>query len=140
MKIATNILLTIIVYAFGGMWLSSYTHHSTIGIDSDRMHEDNTVTRSYYRFWWPGNSALLIGYSAQHEPFNANKTYERFDPAGTLFRSKQNKLTPQSRWNEYGFWWISQADPAPQFWIGIPAWLPALFFVFVILHRQKPKA
>lgn len=139
MKIAINILLTLIVYAFGGMLLSSYTHHSTIGIDADRIHADDTVTRTYARLWWPGNGSLLLGYSAQHQPFDPNTTYERFDPAGTFFQPKRHKLTPQSRWNDHGFWWISQPAPAPQFWVGIPAWLPVFFFVLVILRRQKPK-
>lgn len=140
MRIFVNILLTIAVYAFGGMWLSSYTHHSTIGIDTDHIHHDKTVTRTYYRLWWPGNGALLLGYSAQHQPFDTRQTYERFDPAGTFFQPKQNKLTPQSNWNRHDFWWISQTEPVPQFWIGIPAWLPVAFFVLVIAYRQKPKS
>lgn len=117
------------------MGLSSYTYYSTLGIDNERV-QGEQVDYHYYRFWWPGNGALLIGFGASLKAYDPATQYDLFDPAGTLFRTPYKPLEIKSWWNRLGFWWINHKNPR-QVWIGIPALLPALFLMVAWWRLRK---
>lgn len=112
------------------LWLFSYTHHTTIGIDSETVYADQ-VRYHYYRLWWPGNGAMLVGHGITWQAYQAQRHYDRFDLAAAFLHPKYREPTPQSNWNRWGFWWIQQKDPQ-QVWIGIPAYLPVLVLAMLI--------
>ncbi|WP_298610137.1 hypothetical protein [uncultured Thiothrix sp.] len=109
------------------MALSSYTRYSTLGIDNEQVFGEQ-VNYRYYRMWWPGNGALLIGWGESFQTYDPKRSYDVFDPAGTFFRSPHKQPQIQSSWNRIGFWWINSLNPR-QIWVGVPAILPALFLL-----------
>jgi len=123
MKSVLTALLSLAALGFLLFGLTSYHYYSTIGIDNERIQGDQVDYR-YYRFWWPGNGALLVGFGETIKPYNPKVQYDLFDPAGTLLRSPYKPLEVQSLWNRLGFWWINNSNPR-QFWVGVPALLPA---------------
>lgn len=118
--------IAVVFLVFG---LSSYTHYSTLGIDNEQV-QGEQVDYHYYRLWWPGNGALLIGGGASFKPYNPANHYDLFDPAGTVFRTPHKHLEAQSWWNRIGFWYIHDSSTR-QFWLGLPALLPALVLIWL---------
>lgn len=76
-------VLTLILFV---MALSSYTRYSTLGIDNEQIFGEQIYYR-YYRMWWPGNGALLIGWGDSLQTYDPKRSYHVFDPAGTFFRT-----------------------------------------------------
>lgn len=126
-------LAALLFLVFG---LSSYTHYSTLGVDNERV-QGEQVDYRYYRFWWPGNGSLLVGWGESFKPYHPALTYDAFDPAGTFFRAPHKLLAANSCWNRLGFWWIKNSNPR-QFWVGIPALLPAFVLVFAGWRLRRP--
>ncbi|WP_020560515.1 hypothetical protein [Thiofilum flexile] len=120
-----RLLLLLLGLGFGLFWLSSYTHYSTIGIDSEAPQMKlGKVHYTYYRLWWPGNGAVLIGRGQSIQAYDPTRHYDRFDPAGTFLRTdRQHQPAVKTNWNRRGFWLVQEAE---QFWLGVPAWLPVL--------------
>ena len=128
-----HLLLSSALLLFTFFWLSSYSYYNTFGVDSERYHAEfkhnNNIEHHYYRFWWPGNGALLIGKSIILHPYDASKNYQIFDLGAAFFRQPSDKVKAYDLWSKAGFYYINLNKPIRQVWIGIPAWLP----VFLIL-------
>jgi hypothetical protein len=115
------------------MWMTSYTHYTSVGVDSDRVVGDSVV-QTHYRLRWPGNGSFFMGYDQYLKP--ASEPLELFDPGAALFQEPR-RPAPQSWWNEVGFWSLSRRNPLAQVlpgvsvvpwssWLGIPSWVPVL--------------
>lgn len=136
----TNIIITSLLSLTTLLWLSSYTHHTAIGIDHDFEQQD-TVLHKYYRINWTGYGSIWIGYGSVRKPNNA-QPLEKFDLAAAFFHSqyKTPNLSTQTSWNRLGFWYINGEEPKPVFWIGIPSWLPVLILILLLfVSNRKPK-
>lgn len=132
--LATGLLLLTL------LWLSSYTHYTSIGVDSERV-KGETVDYHYYRLWWPGNGSLLVGRGITMQPFNPEKQYDNFDLGAAFFRPQSRKLEARTAWNKTGFWYINPPKPVRQYWLGIPAWLPVALILgyFIIVRRCRKR-
>lgn len=139
-------ILRLFNYAMGAallcstaFWITSYSHYNSLGIDSEQI-ADGTVDYHYYRIWWPGNGAVLIGRGITAVEYDAEKHYELFDLGAAFFRTQDKKLEPRTLWNKIGFWYINPAAPVRQFWLGIPAWLPVILLsLYLYFFGQFPK-
>lgn len=136
LQLILSISLASVALVFLVMALSSYTHYSTIGLDNEQV-QGSQVQYRYYRLWWPGNGALLIGWGESLQAYDPKKKYDLLDPAATFFRAPHKQPPIQSIWNRLGFWWVNQPNPR-QVWLGVPALLPALLLVVMgwYLHKQ----
>lgn len=123
-----HLLLCFTLLLFTFFWLASYSYYNTFGIDSEQPRNDK-VEYHYYRFWWPGNGALLIGKSIVPHQHDESKNYQIFDLGAAFFRQPSDKVKAYDLWSKAGFHYINVDNPISQVWIGIPAWFP----VFVIL-------
>ena len=119
--------------AFLGMWLTSDTRYTSLGVDADRRVGD-WVVQTHYRIRWPGNGSFFMGYDQYLRP--GTHPLEPFNLGGAFFQEPR-RPTPQSRWNEVGFWSLSRRNPLAEvprqapvepwsFWWGVPAWMPLL--------------
>ena len=109
-------------------YLSSYTHHSSIGIDHD-VQTDSGVLNYYYRVNWTGYGSVVVGYGSRLVRDDASRPLERFDPAGALFKPPQTMPEAKTVWNRLGFWYVSGGKPKPLLWVGVPG----LLLVLVLL-------
>jgi hypothetical protein len=101
----------------------------------DRYSETG-VEYHYYRLNWPGNGSLLIGNGHSLRPANDQKPLAFFDLAGVFFQPVYRQPpVATSRLNHIGFWYINL--PGQQFWLGIPAWLPVLLIIFLLLIIRR---
>ena len=116
------ILLTI-------MWLSSYTHYTSIGVDIDHQ---------YYRVRWPGNGSIWLGGGNTQRASDPTNPYEPFDLAATFFYANPRRPEAKTTFNRWGFWYKSIQKPNQQMWVGIPSWLP-VFILFLILRPYAVK-
>lgn len=117
-------------------WFTSYSYYNTFGIDSEHRRGQH-VEHHYYRFWWPGNGALLIGKSVVLHPYDTTKTYQRFDLGAAFFRTPSNKVKAYDIWSKVGFYYIHLDKPIRQVWIGMPAWFPIVLIAGYIGLRRK---
>lgn len=125
------ILLSIALFATTALWLSSYTHHTAIGIDHDYQKTEG-VLHVFYRITWNGHGSLWVGYGSTWKNPNNTEKLEKFDPASVFFQSVDKPLGKVSFWRKIGFWYIHSTKPKPVFWIGVPAWLPVIFLIFLL--------
>ena len=130
-------LLAIVSLVLFSLGCLGYRYYTTLGIDQETV-ENQQVLYRYYRFWWPGNGALLIGYGESWQVFNPGKQYDCFDLAGTLLRTPYKNIPMQSIWNRLGFWWIATETPK-QRWLGVPSLLPAVCLALVWWKLRKPR-
>ena len=107
------------------LWLSSYTHHTGIGIDHDFQRGDRML-RTYSRISWTGYGSLWLGYGSRWFEADEAVEPENFDLASVFFRRVTKTLVSPTHWNQLGFWYINVQQPKPAFWVGIPSWLPVL--------------
>lgn len=135
LKSLLRLVTGLLALSLWGMALSSYTHYSTIGIDNEQVQGEQVQYR-YYRLWWPGNGALLVGWGESLQAYDPKKKYDLLDPAGTFFRVPHKQPQIQSSWNRLGFWWMNQSNPK-QVWLGVPALLPALLFMLLGWYLYK---
>lgn len=134
MKTFFKLSLTLALLGFTVMWMLSYFYYSAIGIDDDRI-RSNDILHSYYRIHWPGDGMMWLGRGSVSRPLNSQKPLETLDLAGVLFRppSTKPKPFPETHWNHLGFWHTTRPEPAPHFWLGMPAWVPALLLLFIAI-------
>ena len=87
---------------------------------------------SHFRLNWSGNGPLYIGKGVSTRNYDPNKQLEAFDLAAVFFQ-KIYKTQPKAKTtsNKLGFWYIR--IPNQQFWIGIPAWFPAILLLVLLL-------
>ena len=122
------------------LWFSSYTHHSSIGLDHD-IAVENHVEDHYYRINWTGHGSILIGYGISKKLRDRNVPLEKFDPAGVLLTPHKKPLPPShSIWNDLGFWLIQAPAARTAFWVGIPSWLPVLLLALLLLYLRKSRS
>ena len=107
------------------LWLSSYTHHTGVGIDHDFQRGDRML-RTYSRISWTGYGSLWFGYGSRWLESKEIVKPENFDLAAVFFRRVTKPLASPAHWNRLGFWYIDVKQPKPAFWVGIPSWLPVL--------------
>jgi hypothetical protein len=119
-------MLACLTCVLTGMWLSSYSFYTSLGVDTERV-EGAMVRSAYYRVRWPGDGSFRVGGSALDRPHSAQPV-EPFDLGGTFFQPARRPV-PRSFWNRVGFWWVDEPerrDGEPlrwTWWIGIPSWL-----------------
>lgn len=134
MKKLIRLFLCILLLLTGLLWLSSYTHHSSIGIDHDYQTPQG-VLHVFYRLNWTGNGSLWAGYGSKRG--ETTDTLEKFDIAGVLLKRSHTTVKAQSVWNQLGFSYIHAKQPKPTFWIGIPSWLPVLILGLLCFVLQR---
>ncbi|MDX1934484.1 MAG: hypothetical protein SFU56_17935 [Capsulimonadales bacterium] len=129
----------------------AYHFYSTLGIDTDRTDGPASIYYRYYRVRWRGDGTVEIGSGAHHYAANVKKP-EPFDLAGRFF-DPPRPGTVRNRWNALGFRRkLSRAEDEfsvrdasllrpYQNWVGMPAWLPVIFFggLALILRAAERK-
>ena len=125
-----------ILLVLSALWLSSYTHHSSIGIDHDKQIESG-ILKHYYRLNWTGHGSVWLGYASSKRSASSDQKLEKFDPASALLKPVKPLPDSATRWNRIGFWYINSSKPTPSFWIGIPSWLPILLPLFLIILSNR---
>jgi len=98
-----------------------------LGLDVEKKNGQDII-QTFYRIQWPGNGSFIIGFISRYEE-DLTKPFERYDLGGAFF-DRPWKPTVKSIWNKIGFWHINNNGSKfiQQLWIGIPNWLPVLFF------------
>ena len=137
MKRSLDILFCTAFIIVSFLWLSSYTHHSSVGIDHDIEKQDR-ILHMFYRVNWTGHGAILIGYGGVWRDVDG-KPLEKFDPAASFLRLAQKPLEKGSLWNRLGFWYVNSSTPRPTFWIGIPSYLPVLVLGLLLFFRSNSR-
>ena len=111
------------------LWLSSYTHHTGVGVDHDFEYEGK-ILRTYSRISWTGHGSIWVGYGSTWKESHPGLRPEQFDLAAVFFQRVNQQtdklLNAPSFWNEAGFWFIRGTVTKPTLWIGVPSWLPVL--------------
>ncbi len=119
------------------MWLSSYTHYTSIGIDTDTQ-KNNQITHRYYRLRWPGNGSIWLGGGISQRVSDPARPYDPFDWAATFLYSTPEKLPTYSMLNRLGFWYKrSDSLSNQQFWVGVPSIIPVFLLVLALLVIKK---
>ena len=136
MKQLIKASLLVALAGYSLMWLTSYSHYTSIGINLDQ-YKQKKISHSYYRLRWPGNGSIWLGGGYSYRTLNSLKPFERIDLAATFLYSDPELPEVKSYYNKIGFWLISTNKSSRQFWIGIPSWLPVLFLTFLIISIMK---
>ena len=136
MKTIYNIALYALLLLATALWLTSYTHHSAIGIDHDKQVESG-IFHYYYRLNWTGHGSVWLGYGSSRSDNDPSRKLEKFDPASALLKPVKPLPKSATTWNRLGFWYINSEKPTPSFWIGIPSWMPILLPLFLIFLRRN---
>ena len=126
LKTLIDLLLAFMLLAATLMWLSSYTHYTSIGIDVD-MRQDKQISHHYYRVRWPGNGSIWLGGGVSQRASDPDKPYEPFDLAATFLASNPEKPQATSMLNRFGFWYPKTSQ---QWWVGVPSFMPVLLLGF----------
>ena len=132
MRKTIDLLLILLFLVTTLLSISSYTHHSSIGVDHDFEMQDR-VLHKYYRVNWTGYGSILVGYGSQWRGKDANRPLEKFDLASSLLKPAEIPAERSSFWNKVGFWFVSSDSSAPMLWLGIPGWLPVLLLSILLL-------
>jgi len=136
MRKTLNILFSLALLGTTLMWLTSYTHYTSIGIDADTR-ENALIAHHYYRVRWPGNGSIWFGGGISQRASDPARPYEPFDLAASFLHANPEKPTPRSTLNRLGFWKQNSPSPNLQYWLGIPAWLPVLILGFIVFKLRK---
>lgn len=136
MKKKLTLLLTLTLLGTTLMWLTSYTHYTSIGIDIDTRH-NQLIKHHYYRVRWPGNGSIWFGGGTSQRASDPNRPYEPFDLAASFLHTNPTKPEPHSILNYIGFWQHNSPSPNHQYWLGIPAWLPVFLLGITIFRLRK---
>ena len=110
----------------------SYSYMNGFGLDVEKKNGRNII-QTFYHIQWPGNGSFRIGFISIYKEDLSNP-FERFD-FGAGFFLLPRRPQVKSIWNKTGFWFIDNqgGEIIEQFWIGIPSWLPVLFFSSMLL-------
>jgi hypothetical protein len=116
---------------------------NSFGLDLEKKNGQDII-QTYYHIQWPGNGSFRIGFISIYKEDLSNP-FKRYD-FGAGFFSRPYKPIVKSIWNKIGFWYVDNhgGKIIKQFWIGIPSWLPVLFFgsipvVFRLISSKKNK-
>jgi len=125
-KICYRICIVLCVL-FALMFIFSYSYLNNFGLDEEIINGQDIIQK-FYRIAWPGNGSFIIGFLSRYKQ-DFSGPFERYDLGGSFF-DRPWKPTVKSIWNKIGFWYIDNhgGNVIRQFWIGIPSWLPVLFF------------
>ena len=137
-KIVWRYLSAVSLLIFTILWISSYTHYTSLGIDHDIEREHQTL-HVFARIRWTGHGSIWIGYGSQWKQADSITQLEKFDLAGVFFRRATQSLDAPSFWNRVGFWFIRSQSPQPTFWVGIPSWLPVLVLGWLLFWWLRPR-
>ena len=109
------------------MFAFSYSYLNNLGLDEENKSGKDTI-QTYYRIAWPGNGSFIIGFLSRYK-IDFSEPFERYDLGGSFF-DRPWRPPVRSIWNKVGFWYINNhgSNFIKQIWIGIPSWLPVLFF------------
>jgi hypothetical protein len=118
--------------------LSSYTHHSSIGMDHD-FEKPGRILHKYYRINLTGYGAILIGHGSQWRQHDSGKALEKFDLASSFLKPAETPAKRDTFWKGLGFWFVQSGSPAPMLWIGIPSWLPVLVLSILLFMYYKKR-
>jgi hypothetical protein len=140
-------MLIVGLFITTGLWISSQTRYTTIGLDFERSFGDRILTR-YLRVRWDAGS-FWVGY-ADHPRARHGDTLDWFDPGGTLF-APSIPPRPRSLANRLGWWSIRNVGEDPyeptrypgaiaSRWVGIPGWIPTAFMLIFLVFLNKVKA
>lgn len=132
MKTLYTLLLSSALLVVTLLWLSSYTHHSSIGMDHDEV-QQGRILHTFYRINWTGHGSILMGYGSAWKTLDPDRPLERFDPASSLLKPAKQPPVTHSFWNELGFWYIKSPSPRPTLWLGVPSYLPVMLLVLLLL-------
>ncbi len=116
--------------------ISSYSHHSSLGIDHDFEQQDR-ILHKYYRLNWTGYGSILIGYGSQWKQKQVGKALEKFDLALSLLKPAETPADRNTIGKRLGFWFIKSESPTPMLWVGFPSWLPVLLLLLLLLVYFK---
>ena len=116
--------------------ISSYTRHSSLGIDHD-FEEQDRILHKYYRLNWTGYGSILIGYGSQWRNKDSGMAFEKFDPASSFLKPAETSAERDTLWKRLGFWFVKSDIPAPMLWLGIPSWLPVIILFLLLLFYFK---
>ncbi len=145
MKEAVDHVFIALFVVFVSMWFSSYSYYNSWGLDADTWGEHGIVS-AHYRIRWPGEGSFWVGWASREYPAR-DRTPAWPDLGGVFFGPPEIPGT-RSPWNRYGFWWIDYTwehlrSPVlfrrREFWLGVPAWLPALGIALlaIVWHGRK---
>ncbi len=139
-KICYRICIVLCVL-FALMFPFSYSYMNQFGLDEENKNGQDII-QTFYRIEWPGNGSFVIGFISRYKQ-DFSEPFERYDLGGSFF-DRPWKPTVKSIWNKIGFWYIDNhgGNVIRQFWIGIPSWLPVLFFggMALILRTKSLEA
>lgn len=127
------------------LWAIGCWRYTSVGYEFDTLTE-GVMREDYYRVRWPGDGSVWVGSGWVHLP-TESKALEPFDLGAVFFREPRVR-EPQTRWNQWGFWRISNQSPAElpilkrqgESWWGVPGWLPGLMMALAwtfLRRRQK---
>jgi hypothetical protein len=136
------------------LWSRNH-RYTSLGLDLEQPDGPTRVRCTFYRLRWPGDGSVCVGRLVEHRAADA-KALERFDLGGRFFKAAK-ETRPQTAWNRFGFWWITDpktpvaAAPgmAPgaseAFLVGVPHWLLCVLSVAIALlatirRRKTPRA
>lgn len=110
----------------------SYSYLNSFGLDVEKKNGQDII-QTFYHIQWPGNGSFRIGFISIYKKDLSNP-FKRYDFAAGFFL-RPHKPPVKSIWNKIGFWYIDNQgeEIIEEFWIGIPSWLPVLFFVSMSL-------
>jgi len=110
----------------------SYSYLNSFGLDVEKKNGKDII-QTFYHIQWPGNGSFLVGFISIYKG-GLSKSFEHYDLGAGFFQHPW-KPTVKSIWNKIGFWYINNHGSKfiQQFWIGIPSWLPVLFFGSILL-------
>ena len=118
--------------------ISSYTHHSSLGIDHD-FEVQGRILHKYYRVNWTGYGSILVGYGSQWRLKESGRALEKFDLASSLLKPAERQVEWDTFWERIGFWFVESDTPTPMLWLGVPSWLPIIILFLLLLFYFKKK-
>ncbi|RVU83746.1 hypothetical protein EOL70_15590 [Leucothrix sargassi] len=120
------------------LWLSSYTHRTSVGIDHDFEQANDKVLHTFSRLSWTGHGSIWLGYSSTIKDKREGVALEKLDIAAVFFKRVKTPLDPSvSVWNKLGFWYIHGQSPNASLWLGIPSWLPVLLIALFMRKKRE---
>lgn len=135
-KICFRICIVLCVL-FALTFVLSYSYLNNMGLDEENKNGEEII-QTFYRIAWPGNGSFIVGFLARYKK-DFSEPFEHYDLGGSFF-DRPWKPKVKSNWNKIGFWYIDNhpRNVIKQLWIGIPSWLPVVFFgVLAILLKVK---
>ncbi|MEZ5477135.1 MAG: hypothetical protein R3E95_06520 [Thiolinea sp.] len=99
MNMLLRALMGGLLLGFTLMWLSSYTHYTSLGLDHDR-YRGQAVEHAYYRIHWNGHGEFWAGFGTQLRPqdYGLRNAGTRRAPCSRRRRHLQPSITSGIDW------------------------------------------